>query len=154
MMSKVERGDGNGGFVADLKPSEIFMLRVQPALDEYAKDPLSERLANSVARALDHHLDWTFEYYKARNPSRLKGADLRTFRRALLSHHPELRMMNDLSDADHHRFLNWPADPPRVVDTSTAAYSVQSGELYVPKYQATFPSAAAKAADIWRNWKD
>jgi hypothetical protein len=32
-------------------------------------------------------------------------------------------MMNDLSDAAHHRFLDRPNDPPRITVTSTAAYS-------------------------------
>jgi hypothetical protein len=137
------------------KPSERFRQEVEPALAEYRLDPLSERLANNLARALDHHAEWTFAFYRDVDSSRLCGAtNEKSFRRQLLSQCPELQMMNDLSDAAHHRFLTWPNDPPRVIDTSTAAYSIQAGELHVPNYHATFSSAATKAVDFWRKWKD
>jgi hypothetical protein len=51
-------------------------------------------------------------------------------------------MMNDLYDVAHHRFLNRPSDPPRVVEASTAAYSVKAGALYVNKYET--PKAAQR----------
>jgi hypothetical protein len=44
------------------KPSERFIEEIEPALADYIKEPLSERLANNLARAIDHHLDWTFDY--------------------------------------------------------------------------------------------
>jgi hypothetical protein len=91
---------------------------------------LSERLANNLARAIDYQTDWTFDYYKATDPSRLVGAtDVKSFRRKLLPQCEPLQMMNDLSDVAHHRFLNRPSDPPRVVEASTAAYSVKAGAL-------------------------
>jgi hypothetical protein len=110
-----------------IKPSEQFQRQIQPALDDYLRDPGSERLANNLARAVDHQVDWTFEYYKQNNPSRLNGAsDVRSFRRQLLKQCPELQMMNDLSDAAHHRFLTWPSDPPRITVESSSAYSLNS----------------------------
>ena len=47
----------------------------------------------------------------------------KSFRRQLLGQCPGLAMMNDLSDAAHHRFLDRPNDPARITVTSTAAYS-------------------------------
>jgi hypothetical protein len=46
------------------KPSETFRLFIEPAYDEYIRNPLSERLANVLAAALDHQVDWTFNYYE------------------------------------------------------------------------------------------
>jgi hypothetical protein len=138
-----------------IKPSEVFRRKIEPAFNDYTKNPLSERLANILAMAIDHQSDWTFEYYKNVDPSRLSGSSsVKAFREQLISQCPQLQVMNELADADHHRFLTRPSNPPRVVDTSTAAYSVQAGELCVPKYQATFLSEATKAIDFWRVWKD
>jgi|SRR6516164_3081181 hypothetical protein len=137
------------------KPSELFQQKIEPAFADYARDSLSERRANDLARALDHHADWTFEYYKQIDPSRLEGAtDVKKFRRNLISQCPDLAIMNDLSDADHHRFLDRPNDPPRVVAISTAAYSVQAGVLNVAPSQAPFMPAAIKAVEFWRQWQD
>ena len=47
-----------------IKPSDQFRREIEPALDDYLKDVGSERLANNLARAIDHQVDWTFEYYK------------------------------------------------------------------------------------------
>jgi hypothetical protein len=136
-------------------PSERFHQEIEPALDEYRKDRLSERLANGLARAIDHQSDWTFAYYKQVDPSRLNGAkDEKAFRRQLFKRCSELRMMNELSDAAHHRFLDRPSDPPRAVTASTAAYSLKDGELYVPKHETHFLPAANKAFDFWRDWED
>ena len=67
-----------------MKPSERFRREIESAYDDYVKDPLSERLANNLARAIDHQTDWTFDYYEA-DPSRLDGAtDIKSFRRKLL----------------------------------------------------------------------
>ena len=102
------------------RPSERFIQEIEPALAEYNKGPLSERLANNLARAVDHHLDWTFDYYRKVDPSRLNGAgDEKSFRRQLLQQCSQLQIMNDLSDAAHHRFLTRPNNPSRIVDTST-----------------------------------
>jgi hypothetical protein len=110
-----------------IKPSERFRQEIQPALDDYLKELGSERLANNLARAIDHQVDWTFEYYEQTDPRRLNGAkDEKSFRRQLLGQCPELAIMNDLSDAAHHRFLNRPSNPARVTVTSSAAYSVQA----------------------------
>jgi hypothetical protein len=137
------------------RPSEQFRREIEPALADFDKDRLSERLANNLARAIDHHADWTFAYYKALDPSRLNGAvDEKTFRRQLLPQCRQLQIMNDLSDAAHHRFLTRNNNPPRVVDVSTAAYSVQAGTLYVQKYETPFLPAASEAIDFWSKWKD
>jgi hypothetical protein len=136
-------------------PSERFRENIEPALAEYLKNPLSKRSANNLARDLDHHSDWAFEYYKQNDRSRLNGAtDVKTFRRQLYGQCPELRMMNDLSDASHHRFLNRRSNPQRIVTASTAAYSVKDGALYVPNYETHFLPAANTAVDFWRDWND
>jgi hypothetical protein len=141
--------------VTNLKPSENFREEVEPALAEYLKNPRSKRLANNLARAVDHQLTWTFEYYKTVDPTRLSGSsNEKEFRRNLISQCPELRMMNDLSDAAHHRVLTWPNNPPRVTVASTAAYSIEAGELYVTDYKAPFRPAALNSVDFWRRWKD
>jgi hypothetical protein len=138
-----------------IKPSERFSQTVQPALDDYLNEPFSQRRANVLASAIDHHVDWTFAYYAKVDPPRLNGAkNERAFRVTLLSECEELRMMNDLSDAAHHRFLTWPNNPPRIIDTSTAAYSIEAGKLHVRKYEKPFLPAAVKAVDFLRNWKD
>ena len=145
-----------------IKPSEQFRREIQPALDDYLRDPHSERLANNLARATDHQVDWTFEYYKQNDPSRLNGAsDVKSFRQQLLGQCPELQMMNDLSDASHHRFLTRPNNPTRVVVTSSSAYSPQtttgpggSAGLYVSGYGTSFLAAATNAVKFWRSWQD
>jgi uncharacterized protein YndB with AHSA1/START domain len=143
-----------------IKPSERFQQEIQPALDDYLKNPLSERLAKNLARAVDHQVDWTFEYYKQNDPSRLNGAsDVKSFRRQLVTQCSELQIMNDLSDAAHHRFLTRPNNPPRVVVQSSAAFSLRSPtgggsvQLYISAYGPFLP-AATKAVAFWRNWQD
>lgn len=137
------------------KPSECFQREIEPALAEYLSEPLSEHRAKNLASAIDHHLVWTFEYYNRVDRSRLKGAtDVKVFRRNMISQCPELQMMNDLSDAKHHRFLDWPSKPERVVTESTAAFSVQDGQLYVPKYGKAFQPSAMIGADFWHKWPD
>jgi hypothetical protein len=137
------------------KPSEQFLREIKPAYEDYVNDPLSERLANNLARAIDHQSDWTFEYYKAVDPSRLDGStDVKSFRRTLLPQCAPLQMMNDLADAAHHRRLDRPNDPPRVVQASTAAYSVQAAALHVTNYETPFLKAATDAVEFWRKWKD
>ena len=82
------------------KPSETFRQFIEPAYDDYLKDPLSERLANNLAAALNHQVDWTFIYYKAVDPSRLDGApEVKSFRRKLSVQCQPLQIMNDLADA-------------------------------------------------------
>lgn len=137
------------------KPSERFSQEIEPALSDYIKDPLSQRLANILATAVDHHVDWTYKYYETADPSRLYGAvDEKSFRRQLLPHCPQLQIVNELSAAAHHRFLDRKNDPPRVVDTSTAAYREQTGTLYVCKHETPFLQAATISVDFWRAWKD
>ena len=138
-----------------LPPSAKFQSEIVPALDDYLADPLSERKANNLARALDHHLDWTFEYYARGDRSRLMGAtDLPGFRRMLFAQCSSLRMMWDLSDAAHHRFLDRPATPARVVVTSSAAYDLQGSALLVPDYGRPFQDAVSQAVEFWRRWPD
>ena len=122
-----------------IKPSEQFQQEIQPALDDYLKDPLSERLAKNLARAIDHQVDWTFEYYQKNDRSRLNGArDVKSFRRQLVTQCSELQIMNDLSDAAHHRFLTWPNNPPRVVVQSSAAFSLRSRPRAAGRCNFTF----------------
>jgi hypothetical protein len=95
-------------------PSVRFPTDIAPALVDYKASPLSERLANNVARAVDHHLEWTHVYYLEGDPSRLLGAtELKDFRLHLFSTCRELQMMWDISDAAHHRILTRRSIPPR-----------------------------------------
>ena len=74
-------------------------MEVEPAFTEYLADLLNERRAKYVARAIDHHLDWTYEYYERVDKSRLLNTgSLRTFRFELFSRCPELQIMWDISD--------------------------------------------------------
>jgi hypothetical protein len=137
------------------KPSERFRQIIEPALMDYQREPVSERLANNVARDIDHHLDWTFEYYQRVDRSRLLGAtNVGDFRRQVFALCAPLRMMNDLSDAAHHRFLTVKRDPPRVVATSTAAYVTSGDTLHVDGYAQPFLPAAIEAVKFWRAWPD
>ena len=72
----------------------------------------------------------------------------------LLSECEELRMMNDLSDAAHHRFLTRPNILPRIIDPSHGCDLIEAGKLHVRKYEKPFLPAAVKAVDFLRNWKD
>jgi hypothetical protein len=133
-------------------PSARFLSEIQPAWQEYLSDPLVERKANNLARAMDHHLDWTFSYYNQVDRSRLMGAtSLDGFREKVFGLCPELQMMRDLSDAAHHRFLTRSS---AVVVTSSAAYSFQNGALLVPDYGRSFGDSARKAVEFWRQWPD
>jgi hypothetical protein len=133
-------------------PSERFRTEIQPAWEEYLSNPLVERKANNLASAVDHHLDWTFEYYNQVDQLRLMGAtDLAGFRQKIFGLCPELRMMRDLSDAKHHRFLTRKS---AVVVTSSSAYSAQNNTLLVPSYGRSFADSARKAVDFWRQWAD
>jgi hypothetical protein len=140
-----------------LKPSERFRSEVDPAFKEYLSDSLSERRANNIARALDHHLDWTYEYYARGDRSRLPGdGSLATFRQNAFASCPVvLQMMHDLSDASHHRILTRPSKPSRIVVVSSAAYAVQDcGELWVNGYETPFLPAARTAVEFWKHWPD
>jgi hypothetical protein len=133
-------------------PSARFQSEIEPAWNEYLSDSLVERKANNLARAIDHHLDWTFTYYDQVDRSRLMGAtNLEGFRQKLFGLCPELKMMRDLSDAAHHRFLRRSS---AVVVTSSAAYSVQNGALLVPDYGGAFGDSARKTVEFWRQWPD
>jgi hypothetical protein len=110
-------------------PSQIFQERILPAYDEYVADSGYIRRANILAAAIDHHLEWTFEYYKGRDVSRLRGANgLQQFREMIYGLCPDLAMMKDLEDADKHRELR--ADPRRRVFLSTSAYAIKEGRLW------------------------
>jgi hypothetical protein len=138
-----------------LKPSERFQNEIKPAFDEYLADVLDERRANNLARAIDHHLDWTYEYHSNGDRSRLLGANkLKDFRRAAFRQCPELKIMWDLSDAAHHRFLALPSNPPRTVATSTAAFTTRANQLWVQGYNKPFLPAATAAVEYWRRWPD
>jgi hypothetical protein len=136
-------------------PSARFRSEILPAWEEYLADPLSERRANNLARAIDHHLEWTFHYYDRRDELRLMGATtLSRFRQKVFDLCPGLQMMSDLSDAAHHRFLNRPATPERVVVVSSMAYSTQDSTLLVPRYGRPFLDAVTQAVEFWRRWHD
>jgi hypothetical protein len=138
-----------------MKPSERYRSVIEPAYNDYVKEPLSERLANSLAAAIDHQIDWAFAYYEAVDRSRLDGAtNVKSFRRKLVAQCTPLQVMNDLSDAAHHRFLTRKNDPARAVVASTAAYSMQSGALQIPAYNVPFLPTANGALDFWRKWQD
>jgi hypothetical protein len=145
-----------------LKPSERFRSEVDPAFKEYLSDSLSERRANNIARALDHHLDWTYEYYAQGDRSRLLGGgSLATFRQKAFALCPVLQMMHDLSDASHHRFLTRQSKPSRIVVVSSAAYAVQGSpqlsspqSLWVNGYGTPFLPVARTAVEFWKHWPD
>lgn len=138
-----------------LKPSLRFQDNIQPAFDEYASDPLNERRANILASAIDHQVDWTFEYLAASNPSRLPGdASLGDFRRNLFGQCPDLRAMSDLSDASHHRFLTRERTPARSVTTSTDAYVICENELVVKGYDRPFAELVQGSFNFWKSWTD
>ncbi|MFZ1883261.1 MAG: hypothetical protein WAU53_06570 [Rhodoplanes sp.] len=140
--------------IALLKPSEVFQVEVEPAFTEYLADLLNERRAKYVARAIDHHLDWTYEYYERVDKSRLLNTgSLRTFRFELFSRCPELQIMWDISDAAHHRFLTRPGIA-RVVTTASDAFAVQTDELWINGYDRPFLPAATLAVRFWRSWPD
>jgi hypothetical protein len=136
------------------KPSEILRERVEPALKEYLEEPLSERRANILAKELDAHLEWTYEYCKQTDPSRLDVATLTSFRTDLLKQHRALHVMSDLADCARHRFLDRPRDPPRVVKSSTSAYYEEAGVLHVQGFNSPFASEARQAFEFWRNRQD
>src|SRR5262249_5047989 len=109
-----------------IKPSEQFHQEIQPALDDYLKNPLSERLAKNLARAIDHQVDWTFEYYQQNDRSRLNGArDVKSFRRQLVTQCSEL-----------------PLQSP------TGGGSVQ---LYISTYGPFLPAATKAVAGNWQD---
>lgn len=137
-----------------LKPSDVFAREIEPAFDEYKAEPLSERRAKNVARAIDHHLDWTYEYYAHVDRGRLLGAaQLKEFRQAIFLRCPELRIMFDISDAAHHRFLTR-KNIPRIVETATAAFVEQDSQLWVQNYGRPFLPAVAAAVAFWKRWPD
>jgi hypothetical protein len=146
-----------GTDMALLKPSERFRTEIKPAFADYLADVLSERLATNLARAIDHHLDWTYEYHLNGDQSRLLGAkDVKAFRRAVFGQCPELEIMWDISDAAHHRFLTRPARPgvTRTVPASSDALTVQADELWVKHFNRPFLPAATTAVEFWRRWPD
>jgi hypothetical protein len=136
------------------KPSAMFRERVVPAYAEYLKDPLSERRANSLAEALNNTIEWTYLYLNEVDPARLNGATLASFRTDLLTEHRALHVMSDLADAAQHLGLTFERKPARVVTLSTDAYYEKEGVLYVNGFNTPFPSAAGRAFEFWRNWRD
>jgi hypothetical protein len=142
-----------------VKPSERFRQEIEPAMADYRAGSLpSERLANNLAKAIDHHLEWTFSYYEKVDPSRLFGAkNVPQFKNEMFKQCPSLQMMWDLSDSARHRFLTRKPPqplPPRIIESSTDAYSVVDGELWVPPYGQKFLPAAIAAVDFWQHWQD
>jgi len=137
------------------KPSDRFKQDLEPALADYTNDPLCERKANILASAIDRHCDWTYVYLRDTNPSRLGDAkNEKQFLRQLLPQCQPLQIMNELSDAYHHRELTKPSNPARLITESTAAYSVQDGALHIQKWKKPFLPEAITAVDFWRNFKD
>ena len=135
-----------------LKPSELFRTEIEPALAEYRADHLSERRAKYVARAIDHHLDWTHAYYKSVDRSRAPHK-LWDFRLEVFERCPELQIMNDLSNAAHHRLLRVREKLPRLVATASDAFTVCTDELWIEGYGPFLPAANA-AVEFWRKWRD
>lgn len=139
--------------VALLKPSEVLKTEIEPAFAEYLAEHLNERRAKYVAQTIDHHLVWTYEYYERIDKSRLLNASsLKAFRSELFRRCPELRIMWDISDAAHHRFLT--RRIKRVVTTASDAFAVRADELWIQGYDLPFLRAAAAAVKFWRSWPD
>jgi hypothetical protein len=137
------------------KPSRIFNERIAPAYNEYLSDPKNKRLARILAAALDHHLEWTFQYYKQNDPSRLAGANnLIDFQEATFGKFPTTRMMWDLADADKHILFTMERLVPRLVHTSTNPFSVYKDELWVDPYNKPFLPEVTAAMEYWKNWPD
>jgi hypothetical protein len=137
-----------------LKPSEVFASDVWPAYEEYRADPLSERRAMNAASAIDHHLDWTFEYYSRVDPSRLIGRSTHSeFRDALFGECRPLRIMWEISDASHHRFLE-PRKVQRRVTAATDAFVEINNELWIVPYKLPFLRTLETAVAYWQRWLD
>jgi hypothetical protein len=137
-----------------VKPSENFRGEVEPAAIEYFAQPSSVRHANMAARAVDHHLDWTFEYYKRTDEIRLSGRTTHgAFREEMFRRCGALKIMWELSDAAHHRFLE-PRRTPRLVSSSTDAYVDVGTDLWVPDHNVLFWPTLVAAVEFWRAWRD
>jgi hypothetical protein len=136
------------------KPSEIFRQRVEPAYSDYLRDPLSGKYANTLAGALDAHLEWTYKHLNEVDPSRLNGATLGSFREGLLTEHQALHVMCDLAVIAKYRVADRDHKPPRVVTLSTDAYYEKEGVLYVNHFHTPFASEAGHAVEFWRKWPD
>lgn len=137
-----------------LKPSEIFQNEVLPAYSDFKTHPLDERLAKNAARAVDHHLDWVYEYYKINNQARLLGhKKLKPFRQEVFKSCGELKIMWDISDAAHHRFLTRDLHL-RTVTTSTNSFTVKDEVLIVQGYKVRFIDALDVAVKFWQSWPD
>jgi hypothetical protein len=140
--------------VALIKPSERFASEIRPAYSEYLVEPLSERRANAAARAVAHQIEWTFEYYDRSDKSRLPPEQTHAaFRLARFAECPALKVMWELSDAAHHRFLE-PHKIKRLIAASTDAYFVVTDELWVKHHNQLFAPALKAAVDFWRCWPD
>jgi hypothetical protein len=136
------------------KPSEIFASRVEPAFQDYLANPITERLANNFAEAINSQLEWTHVYYAKKDPSRLSEDSLEKFRRKIFDECPAAKMMWDLADANKHRILERQQTIRRTVTVSTAAYSNRNGELWVNEYEKPFLPEATAAMEYWKNWRD
>lgn len=136
------------------KPSECLRQDLEPAFAEYSQDPCSRRRANIFATAANQHLEWTFKYYQEHDPSRLKGATLKSFRGDLLSKYPAMHMMSNLAAGADHRILTRKHEPAHVVAVSTAAYYEEAGVLRVHGFDMPFASAAGQLMEFWRDWPD
>jgi hypothetical protein len=135
------------------RPSEVFQQKIWPAYVEYLDQPANIRLANIVALAVNDNLEWTYQYYKAGDVSRLHGAaTLKQFRDVVFGLCPELIMMKDLADADKHRVLRPGAR--RILAVSSRAYSKRNGRLWVTGYEKPFQSAAQAAVQFWKERAD
>jgi hypothetical protein len=133
----------------------MFRSTIEPAFEIYRLQPLDEYHANILATAIDNQLEWTFEYYRGGDRTRLFGTNnLKAFRKELFKLCPKLRVMHDLADAAQHRILTRRADPPRLVLVASRAY-VRSGRgLWVTGFNEPFLLAATAAVDFWRAWPD
>jgi hypothetical protein len=107
-----------------------------------------------LREAADDHLEWTFKYYQGHDPSRFKGATLKSFRRDLASQYQSMQMMSDPADAADHRILTREHERARVVTVSTAAYYEEGGVLRVRGFNMPFVFAAEQVVEFWRNWRD
>ena len=135
------------------KPSVIFNEKIAPAYNEYLSDPKNKRLANILAAALDHHAEWTFQYYKENDPSRLVGVNNpMAFREATFGKCPATQMMWDLAEAQKHLLLTREWRTPKLVHTNSNPYSLHKDELWVDPYNRPFLPEATAAMEYWKNW--
>lgn len=133
-------------------PSETFKSSILIAYIDVVAEPLSEHYANTACKVLVDQIEWVYQFYE-NDPARLLAAkNLNEFRARIFEKCPDLRVMWDTADAAKHRFLTKPKNPPRLVTSSTAAYSIEEGQLMLAGRPALERISAA--VEFWRAWRD